>query len=97
MIIYIAFFIGMLCEFLVSFSGALIGGYNEPLIIVAGMGLFYLTSLLAYDYKSVFTKKSIIELIVYVVIVSYHLLRGLPSTFPLIIHRNIKNRRRREP
>ena len=73
-IILIVYFTGIICEFAVSFSGALIGGYKEPLIILAGMGLFCLTSVLAYDYKSLFTKQSVIELLVYIAVIAYSLL-----------------------
>ena len=73
-VIFMVFLAGIICEFLVSFSGALVGGYKEPIIIVAGMGLFCLTSVLAYDYKSIFTKQSIIELLVYIVVIAYSLL-----------------------
>ena len=73
-VIFMVFLAGIICEFLVSFSGALVGGYKEPIIILAGMGLFCLTSVLAYDYKSIFTKQSIIELLVYIVVIAYSLL-----------------------
>lgn len=73
-VIFMVFLAGIICEFLVSFSGALVGGYKEPIIILAGMGLFCLTSVLAYDYKSIFTKQSIIELLVYIAVIAYSLL-----------------------
>ena len=73
-VIFIVFLTGIICEFLVSFSGALVGGYKEPIIILAGMGLFCLTSVLAYDYKSIFIKQSIIELLVYIAVIAYSLL-----------------------
>ena len=73
-IVLIVFLAGIFCEYFVSFSGTLIGGYKEPIIIVAGMGLFCLTSALAYDYKSILTKKGIIELLVYLAIIGYSLI-----------------------
>ena len=73
-VIFMVFLAGIICEFFVSFSGALVGGYKEPIIILAGMGLFCLTSVLAYDYKSLFTKQSIVELLVYIVVIAYSLL-----------------------
>lgn len=48
----IIFYIGILCELIVSFSGYMIGGYHEPVIIVAGMGCFALKILLDFDYKN---------------------------------------------
>ena len=39
-----------------------------------GIVFFCLTSLLAYDYKTIFTKQSIIELLVYIFLIGYSLL-----------------------
>ena len=45
------FALGILCEFIVSFSGYLFGGYGEAYIILAGMGFFVLSLLFVTDIK----------------------------------------------
>ena len=73
-LIYIFYWLGIVCEFTVSFSGYVTGGYHEPVIIMAGMGFFLLTILTGYDYKNIFSKSSLCELAVYILIAVYGLL-----------------------
>lgn len=47
----ICFYLGLLCELAVSFSGYAYGNYKEPIIIVAGMGFFAIAILLQMDLK----------------------------------------------
>lgn len=47
----ICFYLGLLCELAVSFSGYAYGNYKEPVIIVAGMGFFAIAILLQMDLK----------------------------------------------
>lgn len=47
----IFFWLGIMCEFIVNFSGFLFGDYNEPLITVIGMGFFAVKIMLSADYK----------------------------------------------
>lgn len=45
------FYAGIIAELIVSFTGYLLGGYHENLIILAGMGLFCISILLDFDIK----------------------------------------------
>ena len=47
----IFFWLGIMCEFIVNFSGFLFGNYNEQLITVIGMGFFAVKIVLSADYK----------------------------------------------
>lgn len=80
----IIFWIGIILEFVVSFSGYAYGGYHEPLIIVAGMGCFSLKILLSIDYKNItrFIKK---EAVWYVLILGYGCLCYLTQGSALVL------------
>lgn len=45
------FWIGIFCEFIVSFSGYAYGGYQEPMVIIIGMICFCIKILLSADWK----------------------------------------------
>ena len=47
----IFFWIGIFCEFTVSFSGYAYGGYQEPLVIIIGMICFCLKIMLSANWK----------------------------------------------
>ena len=47
----IFFWLGIMCEFIVNFSGILFGNYHEQLITVIGMGFFAVKIMLSADYK----------------------------------------------
>lgn len=70
----IAFYIAMFLELVVSFSGYLFGGYNEKMLIFAGMGMSSLAIMLSYDYKNIFKKKGLITTGIYAAFLLYGLI-----------------------